>query len=800
MKIRRVLPFAATPLLLGLFVGAFTTPKNENVVKATYNFGDAATYYNEIDNSLTGNSLLKALNTLNKSKRQSTIGYNSLKNYYQYTDYDPKYATTDINGVTSGERLLSFYSGTSATYSGGNMNKEHVWPDSRGGNKVEADIHMPRPTIQAENGSRGNSFYVEGMKHTSNGWDPAMESFGDETYRGDSARIIFYSAIADTSLGLVDKTNDSTSNNTMGKLSDMIKWHLNYPVMQREKNRNEGAEYLQGNRNPFIDHPEYVCRIWGNTNDTTRSLCANDPYALEAPTEIVLSETPETIMLEQTITISVKSVVPSNASKLVYWSSSNEKVVTISDSGLITAVGVGTATITATSTGDKNIKATRVITVVEPDPVELLDLVVDPEEIELFVGKTMQISTILDPIYVYPKATISYSSNNKSIATVSDSGLVKGVASGTTEIVVTAKQGEKTITKNIPVTISIDANAPQYELVKSNSDLSTGDSVVLATSLLDDALGVTGFDNTKDATISGNKELWMKYEVTITTNGFTLYDATAEQYIATPTSNQFIYGTEGGVCSVDSDGRIMCNNRYLEKNTTYIRFYQQLSYIPFYTYKCSVSAPAVPELIKIELSDYTTTVELGETYQFDGVVTAFYSDDSSKEVLDYSISGVSTDETGEVLVTISYTENDITKTASFNLEVLEPELVDPTLIEIQIAGQTTEIEVGETYQFDGTVIATYSDGNSKEVTNFNVSVVSTEIPGTVVVTISYTEGEATKTVSFTLVVKESETPVIPDNPPTTKLGCGGSILTTSILLSSLSILGAGVILVKKRRK
>ena len=110
-------------------------------------------------------------------------------------------------------------------------------------------------------------------KSSSGGWDPAMESFGDETYRGDSARIIFYAAMAVPSFKLVDLENDSTGNKSMGKLSDLLKWNLEYPVLQREKTRNEGAESLQGNRNPFIDHPEYACKIWGDTNASTREIC-----------------------------------------------------------------------------------------------------------------------------------------------------------------------------------------------------------------------------------------------------------------------------------------------------------------------------------------------------------------------------------------------------------------------------------------------------------------------------------------------------------------------------------------------
>ena len=191
---------------------------------------------------------------------------------FKYTDYDPSTVRYDEKGQPYGTAIVSFYSGNTMT----SFNREHVWPNTHGGNKVEDDIHMPRPTIPAENGSRGHSFYVEGMKSNKNeGWDPAMEDFGKEDYRGDSARIIFYCMVASSQLVLVDDQSRSsmTKNNEMGVISDMLSWNLRYPVSDREQRRNSGAQYLQGNRNPFIDHPEYGCRVWGNTNDSTRSIC-----------------------------------------------------------------------------------------------------------------------------------------------------------------------------------------------------------------------------------------------------------------------------------------------------------------------------------------------------------------------------------------------------------------------------------------------------------------------------------------------------------------------------------------------
>ena len=53
----------------------------------------------------------------------------------------------------------------------------------------------------------------------------------------------------------------------------MLEWHLQNPVSNREIYRNNTVHTMQKNRNPFIDHPEYACRIWGNTNSATQAIC-----------------------------------------------------------------------------------------------------------------------------------------------------------------------------------------------------------------------------------------------------------------------------------------------------------------------------------------------------------------------------------------------------------------------------------------------------------------------------------------------------------------------------------------------
>ena len=42
------------------------------------------------------------------------------------------------------------------------------------------------------------------------------------------------------------------------------RWHLSDPVDQKERDRNEAVFQFQNNRNPFVDHPEFVEQIWGH--------------------------------------------------------------------------------------------------------------------------------------------------------------------------------------------------------------------------------------------------------------------------------------------------------------------------------------------------------------------------------------------------------------------------------------------------------------------------------------------------------------------------------------------------------
>ncbi len=161
----------------------------------------------------------------------------------------------------SSSTFVPFYHDTKVTTTTSSCNREHTWPNSRGGGQIETDPFVIRPTLTSDNSARGNNFYGNTR---SNEWDPA--SLGFEGARGESARVALYAACRYYNLGLSLSNNpsDSTSSNTMGTLKTLLKWNLLYKPNAIEKQINNYL-YSQGfGRNPFVDHPEYASWIWND--------------------------------------------------------------------------------------------------------------------------------------------------------------------------------------------------------------------------------------------------------------------------------------------------------------------------------------------------------------------------------------------------------------------------------------------------------------------------------------------------------------------------------------------------------
>ena len=131
---------------------------------------------------------------------------------------------------------------------------------------------------------------------------------------------------------------------------------------------------------------------------------------------------------------------PSNATdKVLYWSSSNENVAKVSE-GTVTAVGEGTATITARSR-DENKTATCKVTVTKIDKA-LQSIKMNQESIELDVGDEGWVGVTYNPSDASDKV-LYWKSSNTNVATVSE-GTIKAIGRGTATLTATSRDGSKT--------------------------------------------------------------------------------------------------------------------------------------------------------------------------------------------------------------------------------------------------------------------------------------------------------------------------------------------------------------------
>ena len=130
-------------------------------------------------------------------------------------------------------------------------------------------------------------------------------------------------------------------------------------------------------------------------------------------------------------------IAPYNASdQSVKWSTNNSKVATVDKNGVVKGVNYGTATITATSSNGKTAKCMVTVKKVEVSTVTL-----DKYSANVNVGKTIQLKAIINPSNADNKS-VTWSTSNKSIATVDKNGLVKGISSGTVTITATSNNGK----------------------------------------------------------------------------------------------------------------------------------------------------------------------------------------------------------------------------------------------------------------------------------------------------------------------------------------------------------------------
>ena len=164
-------------------------------------------------------------------------------------------------------------------------------------------------------------------------------------------------------------------------------------------------------------------------------------------------------------------VLPANATdKTVSWMSSDEAIATVSTTGEVSAVAAGTATITATTT-DGGFMGSSSITVEEILPIPVTGVSLSPMTATAFLGGSpINLVATVSPANA-DNPSVTWSSSDTNIATVSESGVVSAVAVGTAIITVTTIDGEFTASSTISVQAAPASDLPWTETF---DDLSPG--------------------------------------------------------------------------------------------------------------------------------------------------------------------------------------------------------------------------------------------------------------------------------------------------------------------------------------
>lgn len=239
-------------------------------------------------------------------------GYGGLYTGYETTDRDNFFEKdgtvldmysenpngSDPYNYTPGQKQCGNYSNEGDCY-----NREHIVPQSFFGSNAPmvSDINFIRPTDGKVNGMRSN--YPFGMvskptftsrngskvgNNTTSGYSATVFEPID-TFKGDIARMVFYFVTRYESRMADFSTGNMLANNTYPSLQDwelqvLLTWAAQDPVSPEEIARNNASYNFQGNRNPYIDHPEWVQAVWGTTSSDTQAPTAPANLAVNSTT------------------------------------------------------------------------------------------------------------------------------------------------------------------------------------------------------------------------------------------------------------------------------------------------------------------------------------------------------------------------------------------------------------------------------------------------------------------------------------------------------------------------------------
>ena len=239
------------------------------------------------------------------------LGYDYMWTAYDMTDMGSDGYYIDMYSDCKYNNQSTHVGG--ASYVGEGINREHSFPKSWFGGEISpmfTDLTMLIPTDAYVNQRRGNNPYgvcAGGITYTNEELGVTMKGkLGtstyegctskvfepDDEYKGDFARIYFYMVTCYKSdLGnwpgcdQLDYQKNGYKAFSDWSMQLLMEWHRADPVSAKEINRNEAVDSIQGNRNPYVDHPELAEYIWGTKQNEswTGEDTPIDPFIKEVP-------------------------------------------------------------------------------------------------------------------------------------------------------------------------------------------------------------------------------------------------------------------------------------------------------------------------------------------------------------------------------------------------------------------------------------------------------------------------------------------------------------------------------------
>ncbi|MCW2738653.1 endonuclease [Nocardioides sp.] len=215
----------------------------------------------------TGTALRTSLHDI--IDNNTTLSYDAVWTALKDTDQDPN-NTSNVIELYTGRSIAKTNNGGGT----GQWNREHVFAQSRGGFTTSAgpgtDLHHLRAEDVSVNGTRGNKDFDNGgsaVSGCSDCWTDSDSFEPRDAVKGDVARMLFYMAVryeGDDGFGNLElSTVSGSAVPRIGDLDILLQWSGGDPVDAFEMRRNDRIHaQWQGNRNPFIDHPEWAAAIW----------------------------------------------------------------------------------------------------------------------------------------------------------------------------------------------------------------------------------------------------------------------------------------------------------------------------------------------------------------------------------------------------------------------------------------------------------------------------------------------------------------------------------------------------------